>query len=135
MDKIKSEFLIDTDVLIDHLEKKRETGFSSLVELMFRGLCFTTVINAAEIMLNADNTEDEFNAKSLLSALKVLGIHSRYSLSVNKLKMKNPKLRDSLFLVSAEVNKLNVVTLHPDKYNSDKIKIIHPVQIIQQSIE
>lgn len=132
MNKQTPEFLIDTDVLMEHLIQKKEAGFSALVKLMLRGLCFTTVINAAEVILNSNDEEEEFYSKSLLSALKVLGIHSRYSLNVKKIKIKHPDLRDSLFLVTAEVNKLNVITFNLDKYQSDKINIIHPDSAIEQ---
>ncbi|MFO7525228.1 MAG: hypothetical protein R6W68_07215 [Ignavibacteriaceae bacterium] len=124
--KSKIEFLLDTDILFDHLCCDPSSGNSYLVTLIQNGLCFTTVINAAELMMKAKNSEEEFHIKSLLSALKVLGIHSRYSLSVNHLNEKIRGLRDSLFIVTAEINKLDIVTLDGSRYGSDKIKILHP---------
>lgn len=124
--KSKIEFLLDTDILFDHLCRDPSSGNSYLVKLLQNGLGFTTVINAAELMLKAKNSKEEFHIKSLLSALKVLGIHSRYSLSVNHLNEKVRGLRDSLLMVTAEINKLDIVTLDGSRYGSEKIKILHP---------
>jgi predicted nucleic acid-binding protein len=85
--KIKIEYLIDTDVLFEHLIKRQIDGDSFLIRLMKKGLCFTTVLNAAELMLKSTDGEQEKSIRSLLSALKVLGIHSRYCLNVNTLSL------------------------------------------------
>lgn len=124
--KPKIEFLVDTDILNDHLFCDPFSRNSYLVGLIQKGLCFTTVINAAELMLNTKNSEEAFQVKTLLSALKVLGIHSRYSLSVNHLNEKVSGVRDSLFVVTAEINKLDIVSLNGSRYGSEKIKILHP---------
>jgi hypothetical protein len=128
--KIKIEYLIDTDVLFEHLIKRQIDGDSFLIRLMKKGLCFTTVLNAAELMLKSTDGEQEKSIRSLLSALKVLGIHSRYCLNVNDLAPGNGGLRDILFMVTAEINKLNIVTLKIDRYKSEKIKIYHAEQIL-----
>lgn len=127
MKKNKIEFLLDTDVIYEHLV----SGSSSvLVELLQIGLGFTTVLNAAEIMRKCKSAEDEYSAKAVLSALKVLGIHSRYSLSVNNISPEIKCLRDALFIVTAEVNKIDIVTLKPEQYQSDKIKVLTPSELI-----
>lgn len=132
MQKNKIEFLLDTDVIQEHLV----SGSSSiLVELLQRGLGFTTVLNAAEIMLKCNSLEDEYSAKSVLSALKILGIHSRYSLSVNKISQEIKSLRDVLFVVTAEINKINIVTLKPERYQSDKVKILSPCDLIMSQTD
>lgn len=128
--KPKIEFLIDTDIMQHHLTCDSDSEKSYLVELMQKGLCFTTVLNAAELMLNSKNDEEEFYVKSMLSSLKVLGIHSRYSLSVKQLHKKIHGLRDSLFLATAEINKLNIISLNSTNYESKKIKILHPDQLL-----
>lgn len=120
------EFLIDTDIIANHFTKPKEEGNSDLVNLMQLGMCFTTVLNASELMLSAKSEEDKFNIKSVLSALKVLGLNARYSLYVNHGKDIKLSSRDALFLVVAELNKLNIVAYTPEKYYSDKIKIFHP---------
>ncbi len=128
--KSKTEYLVDTDVLFDHLCKNLERGRSYLVKLMTKGICFTTVLNASELMMEGKNANKTENIKNLLSALKVLGIHARYSLLINQLPSDVTDLRDALFLVTAQINKLNIVTLNPKRYNSDKIEIFHPDQIV-----
>lgn len=128
--KPKIEFLIDTDILQHHLMSDPDSEKSYLVELMQKGICFTTVLNAAELMLSSKNNEEEFHVKSLLSSLKVLGFHSRYCLSINQLHNKIHGLRDSLFLVTAEINKLNIISLNRTNYESEKIKILHPDQLL-----
>lgn len=132
MQKNKIEFLLDTDVIYEHLV----SGSSSvLVELLQIGLGFTTVLNAAEIMRKCKSEEDEYSAKSVLSALKVLGIHSRYSLSVNKISQEIKSLRDLLFMVTAEVNKIDIVTLNPKRYLSDRVKILTPSDLIMSQTD
>ena len=132
MKKNKIEYLIDTDIIYEHLV----SGSSSvLVELLQIGLGFTTVLNAAEIMLKCKSAEDEYSAKSVLSALKVLGIHSRYSLSVNKISPEIKSLRDALFIVTAEVNKIDIVTLNPKRYLSDRVKILAPSDLIMSQTD
>lgn len=128
--KNRTEFLVDTDVLYEHLNKKVESGRSYLVHLMTKGLCFTTVLNAAELMLDAKTLRKTDSVKSLLSALKVLGIHPRYSLMIDKISTDIKNLRDALFLVTAQINKLDIITLNSGRYNSDKIKIFHPDQVL-----
>jgi predicted nucleic acid-binding protein len=123
----KTEFLIDTDIIYDHLTTK---NISILTGLLQRGICFTTVLNAAEIMLKCSSPEEEFHAKSTLSVLKVLGIHSRYSLNVNKISREVNGLRDVLFIATAEINKLNIITLNPQRYKSLIIRILHPESIL-----
>lgn len=124
----KIEYLIDTDVLLEHLTKNPIDGESFLIRLMKNGLCFTTVLNASELILKAGNVEQEIIIKSLLSALKVLGIHSRYCLSISQLAPGNRGLRDSLFMVTAEINKLDIVTFDVDRYKSEKIHIYNAEQ-------
>lgn len=127
--KIKIEYLIDTDVLFEHLTKNPISGESSLIRLMKNGICFTTVLNAAEVMMKNKNYDQEIVIKSLLSALKVLGIHSRYCLGINQLAAGNNGLRDSLFVVTAEINKLDIITFDVNRYKSGKIGIYNPDQL------
>lgn len=128
--KNRTEFLVDTDVLYEHLNKKVESGRSYLVQLMTKGLCFTTVLNAAELMLEAKTQKKADNVKFLLSALKVLGIHPRYSLMIDQISSHTKNLRDALFLVTAQINKLDILTLDSGRYNSEKIKIFHPDEVL-----
>lgn len=123
------EFLIDTDILNDYLVSDKSVLQTYLVRLLLKGVGFTTVINASEIMLKARNEYQENACKSVLSSLKILGLHSRYSLKVNKVSHEITKLRDILFIVTAEINKLDIVSLTPSNYNSKIISILHPEEI------
>ena len=131
--KIRIEYLIDTDILYDHLIKDPESGESHLVILMKQGMCFTTVLNAAELFLMCKDAKGEHLVKTVLSALHILGIHARYSLNVNLVSPEVTGLRDILFTATAEINKLNIVTLNVNKYKSDKIMIYKPEQLVNQN--
>ncbi len=52
--KIIPKFLIETDVLADHLITDSKTE-SYLIKLMKSGICFTSVLNASELYLLADS--------------------------------------------------------------------------------
>lgn len=127
--KTKIEYLVDTDVLFEHLTKNPVEGNSFLIQLMKKGLCFTTVLNAAELMLKGTDEGKEKSIRTLLSTVSVLGIHARYCLNVNTLTPGNKGLRDVLFIVTAEINKLDIVTLSTNRYRSEKIRIFSPDQL------
>ena len=117
------EYLIETDIFVKHL-KHRGKGYSALELAMSSGLCFTTVLNASEL-IDAVKTENERNTViSLLSAVKILGLHQRYSLYVNEFSEKVVSIRDSLFCVVAKINKLVILTDDIRKYKRTGLKII-----------
>lgn len=132
--KIIHKYLLDTDVLADHLINDSNSE-SYLIKLMSKGICFTSVFNAAELYLLAESEMELQCVNDVLYGIKVLGIHSRYSLSVHKYKDKINNLRDSLFFVLAEINKLKIVTFNPERYNSTSIiKAFHPEVLTSKSI-
>jgi len=117
------EYLVETDIFVKHL-KHRGRGLSGLELAMSTALCFTTVLNAAEL-IDAANTEEEREIViSLLSAVKILGLHQRYSLYVNEFSNKVVSIRDSLFCVVAKINKLVILTDDIRKYKKTGLKII-----------
>lgn len=124
--KVNKEFLVDTRILIEHLKKSPDEEESYLVKLMQKGMCFTTVLNAAEVFLKCKSKKEKYFAKSMLSALKVLGIPARYSLYVNEYSDKNTSLKDAFFMVTASMNKIDIITLNPKKYQSNKSAVLHP---------
>lgn len=120
------KYLLDTDILIDYLVSNEK---NYLMNLMKTGICFTTVLNASE-MLAACKSENEFSAvRSVLDSLKVLGLHSKYALSVPQFADKTSGLRDSLFCVVSLINKLPIVTLNCSRYAETNLKIIHPQEV------
>lgn len=127
MTKKYPEFLIDTDIILDYLFNGNS---QYLINLLQKGICFTTVLNASEIILKCKSADEIYNAKSVLSIFKVLGIHARYSLSVNTVSYRLNNLRDILFIVTAEINKIDILTLNPEQYVSEKVRILHPESLI-----
>jgi hypothetical protein len=104
-------------------------GNSTLIGLMQKGICYTTVLNASELLFAANSkVENEFATK-VLNSLKVLGLNSRYALSISDFIGKVSSLRDALFLVVADINKLPIVTFDIDKFSKSKLKIIHPQEL------
>ncbi|QQS34954.1 MAG: PIN domain-containing protein [Ignavibacteriales bacterium] len=122
------EFLIETDILIEHLTHKTKATESTLEKFMQKGICYTSVINASELLFSVNNIEDRDSVIQLLNSLKVLGLNSRYSLSVPGLNKKVRTNRDALVYVLAKINKLKIVTLDNKKYKnvSDQVKVIIP---------
>ena len=120
------KYLLETDLLVDHLTSNKN-GY--LLKLMQTGICFTTVLNASEL-LSACKNENEMSAvRSVLDSLKVLGLHSRYALSVPEFSDKTKDLRDALISVVSSINKLPIVTLNIKKYKKTNLKIIHPQEV------
>ena len=120
-----TKFLLETDVLVDHLASEN----NYLINLMQQGICFTTVLNAAELLTGCKNETELKEVRSVLDSLKVLGLHSRYALSVPEFSGKTKNNRDSLFAVVSLINKLPVVTLDRDRYSKTNLKIIHPQEV------
>ncbi len=123
------EYLIDTDILNEFLLSNHKTGEPALLIFMKKGICFTTVINAGELLLKVESSEEKEKIIQLLSKLHVLGIHSRYSLNIDKFSGRVENIRDALFCATAEINKLPIVTYNKAKYISTGLRIIHPNEV------
>jgi predicted nucleic acid-binding protein len=122
--KKKIEYLIDTDILIDHLKTKDKSQLSDLEIAMTKGICFTSVIQASEMYFNKLIPEDKKAVDSVIYALKILGIHSRYSLSISDFFNKVASTRDAIVCSVAKNNKLPILTNRFDRYRKSGIKII-----------
>lgn len=125
MSKDKNEYLIDTDVLVDHLIY-RGNEKSHLEKLMESGICFTTVINSAELYFTVRDNIEKDSVDALMKAVTVLGFHARYSLLVSEFAEKVNSVRDALFCVTAKINKLKVVTENINRYSNTELEIIDP---------
>jgi len=123
------EYLIDTDVIIEHLMHSDLQTKSVLEKLMTKGVCFTTVVNASELYFAASSVEEKRMIDSVLSALKVLGINSRYSLNISEFFNKVATTRDALICTTAKINKLPLVTNNIDRYKESGITIINPKEL------
>jgi len=115
------KFLLETDVLVDYLTSDKN---NYLLNLMQKGICFTTVLNASELLAACKVETEIAEVRSVLDSLKVLGLHSRYALSVPEFSDKTKNNRDALFAVVSLINKLPIVTMNSDRYKKTKLKII-----------
>lgn len=125
MSSKKNEYMIETDVLLQHLTHETNTK-SDLEKVMECGICFTTVINSAELNFASRNKEEKKLIDALMRSVKVLGFHSRYSLSVDEFIGKVDSVRDALFCATAKINKLPIVTLDDKRYSLTELEIINP---------
>lgn len=126
------KFLVDTDVLVQYLVLKESGKTTSLIDLMQKGICFTSVLNASELFMLSKSDYQKEKVRDVLNALKVLGLHSRYSLSIPNCMNRFDNIRDALFYILAEQNRLIIVSLNPDRYSGLKVKSLYPQSIIQQ---
>jgi predicted nucleic acid-binding protein len=120
----KIEFLIENDILIRHLTQKEFSIPSTLEIAMLQGICFTTVINASELFFKASTKIELENVNAMLYALKILGIHQRYSLNISKFFNKVATTRDAIICSVALNNKLPILTDEVGRYKKSGIKII-----------
>ncbi len=122
-------YLIDTDILIEHVLHKEKNTNSDLEIAMIEGICFTTVLNAAELYFSVQNNDEKETIDNLLKALKVLGLNSRYSLNISKFFNKVATVRDALICSVAEFNNLIIITNEINRYDKTDLKIIQPKKL------
>lgn len=120
------KYLLDTDILADYLIAN---DMNYLISLMQKGICFTTVLNAAELLAACKNDEEQSAVRNVLDAIKVLGLNSRYALSITEFSEKTGSVRDALFSVVSSINKLPIVTFNKERYKKTNLKIIHPQEV------
>ena len=120
------KYLLDTDILVDYVTSN---DMNYLINLMQKGICFTTVLNAAELLAACKNDEEQSAVRNVLDAIKVLGLNSRYALSITEFSEKTGSVRDALFSVVASMNKLPIVTFNKERYRKTNLKIIHPQEV------
>jgi predicted nucleic acid-binding protein len=120
------KFLLETDVLVDYLTSDIN---NYLLSLMQKGICFTTVLNASELLAVCKTDDEKSAVRSVLDSLKILGLHQRYALSVPEFSEKTQNNRDALFAVVSLINKLPIVTMSSDRYKKTNLKIIHPQEV------
>lgn len=120
--------MIESDILADYLTSSDNMD-SHLINLMQKGICFTTVLNAAELLASCKNENEKKLVRNVLDSLKVLGLNSRYALSVPEYSDKTKSVRDALFSVVASINKIPIVTFDRERYKKTNLKIIHPQEL------
>ncbi len=124
--KNEKHFLIETDILVEHLQHSDKNTLSDLEIAMMNGICFTTVINSAELYFAAINKEEKEAVDNLLKALKILGLNSRYSLNISEFFNKVATVRDALFCTIAKNNDMIILTNDIEKYKKINLKILQP---------
>lgn len=122
---VKVEFFLDTDILVEHLTHNG-TSKTVLEKAMLKGICFTSVINAAELYFAVQNSREETAVNKLLRTLNVLGLHARYSLSIPQFRENTEKSRDALICALVKNNKLPVLTNKNKRYKFAGIELIDP---------
>ena len=80
-------------------------------------------------MAACKNDEEHSAVRNVLDAIKVLGLNSRYALSITEFSEKTGSIRDALFSVVASINKLPIVTFNKERYRKTNLKIIHPQEV------
>jgi predicted nucleic acid-binding protein len=120
------KYLLETDMLVDYLTSNEK---NYLMNLMQTGICFTTVLNASELLAVCNDDHERSAVRSVMDSLKILGLHSRYALSVPDFTGKTENVRDALFAVVSFINKLPIVTMNRDRYKKTNLKIIHPQEV------
>lgn len=119
------KYLVETDILVDFLTVPGNEE-SHLMKLMQKGICFTSVINASELFFYSTSVFEKQMVRDLLNSINVLGLHSRYSLSIPECSDKFNNVRDALFYILAKFNNLTIISVNPDKYGGLKVQSIHP---------
>ncbi len=121
-----TQFLLETDILAEHLIYK-DAGVPSFLQIiMQRGTCFTTALNASEILFCAQNKGEKKSIIHLLNSLKILNVNSKYTLSIPDYIDKVESSRDALICTIAEINKLPIVTSHVEKFLLSGLTVLHP---------
>jgi len=124
---------LETDIIVEYLTEKGKEG-SILPDLMQNSICFTSVINASELFYAAKNDLQKDSVRKVLTGLKVLGMHSRYSLLINNYSTLVNTVRDALICVLAEYNKLPIITYNVDKFVKTKLTLLDPKQFRGKSV-
>jgi len=122
------KYLLDNDILVDYLTSTDNLD-SHLINLMQKGICYTTVLNAAELLASCKDESEKKLVRNVLDSLKVLGLHSRYALSIPEFSDKTDSVRDALFSVVSSINKIPIVTFDKERYKKTNLKIIHPQEL------
>ncbi len=125
----KREFLVETDILKEHLVHSDKSTLSDLEHAMTLGVCYTTVINSSEIFFaSVDDQESEIFV-DMMRSLKVLGLNARYSLNISDFFNKVATVRDALICSVAKHNNLPIFTAQIEKYKDCGLEIINPNQL------
>lgn len=119
----RPEVFVDTDVMIAYLEHN-STVHSLLRKLMSYSICFTSVLNASELIALTRTNAERQHAESVLWGLKVLGFHHKYSLNFGDVHRQAAaaaapgeiSLRNSMVAGICSLSDLPLITYNPTVY-------------------
>lgn len=123
------DFLIETDILQEHLIHHDKTTLSYLELAMTKGVCYTTVINSSELFFASINDQESKVFVDMMKSLKVLGLNARYSLNISHFFNKVATVRDALICSVAKHNNLSIFTTQVEKFKDCGLEIINPNQL------
>ena len=110
------QFLIETDILYDYLTHRSSTG-SVLRHALSQGVCYTTMLNAMELLRMAKSEQEHGIMMNLLSVVRVLGFNARYAESFSKVAAEAEASsgirlsdRETMICGMAVVSKLTILT-------------------------
>lgn len=116
---MKEEMFLDSDVLADYLDPE-EGRDPVLLALATLGACFTSVLQATELLAAVSGDTQRAHVVSLLGGLHVLGFHHKYCLSFGDLHRKHGadrSLRTSMTAGVCILSHLPIVTSRPRQYS------------------
>lgn len=96
---IPRKLMVHTDVIVEHLTGDRSP--STLRRAAGRALCYTTVLQAAEVMALARTPSELRAVEECLGALKILGINARQAPGYGRLLARYPRLAPADLLAAS----------------------------------
>ncbi|GBD87175.1 hypothetical protein BMS3Abin03_01102 [bacterium BMS3Abin03] len=127
--KLPQKYLVETDVPVNYLTETGDTIEPGLIMHLQNSIAFTMVMNASELFYAAKNEFQLDTVKKNLTSLKIFVLNPGYSLSIFKYSSLVNSVRDALFCIVADFNKLPVAIYNVEKYKSVELNSIHPKEL------
>jgi len=126
---VSNNYLIDTDVLVDHL-KGVSAAVKTLNKLTTKGKLFCSVINEAEILAGMRENEEE-RVEALFQALNVLDVNREIAQLAGKYrrsykKSQGVQITDALIAATASLHNLILVTLNKKHFPMPEVRLEVP---------
>src|SRR3569623_1498102 len=118
----QQQLLIETDILADYLTAA--PGTSALRQALRQSVCYTTMLNAMELLRASLNQEQREAILSMLYVVRVLGFNARYAQPfaelTNEIETRTGIIitdREAMILGMARASKLTILTqAHFERY-------------------
>lgn len=125
----RQEYLIDTNVAIEYIGEALPEKALSMLDEIFDGQFYISVINKIELLGFAGITEDEeLKFQELINAADVLDLDDDIVNSTIEIrKQYKTKLPDAIITATALVNKLTIITRNTKDFkNIQGLEVIDP---------